>query len=153
MRVGPELRDAIKAAREDTKRWGTGKKLTQAEAALRIGKSQVWWRQIETGYTRNADPATVATMCEMLGISPAMVRGLGEPLIADIMEGFEMVREDAIPDRVINARARREDTEDHIRRVPGLDMKEADTLIQILRTVRGHEEPFGKDLWRRRKSG
>lgn len=150
MRAGRDLRRVIKSARKDSARWGKRGGLTQVEAADKAGISQAWWRQIETGYTDKADPSTIGDMCEMLSISSAQVRGLGEWVVADAMEGIEMVRTDTIPDRVIDNSASQRETEDHIRATPGLAKKEADALIELLRMSRGREEPLGADIWHRR---
>lgn len=143
---GTDLRALIRAGRKDPSRWGKPRGLSQAEAAAKVGISQVWWRQIETGYTPTAAADTLAAMCDMLDIDQRLIRGLGYPDVADAMDAIEIRRSNSIPARMVDAGS----AEDHIRSTPGLDKREADTLVNVLRAMRGREEPFGKDMWRAR---
>jgi transcriptional regulator with XRE-family HTH domain len=144
--LGSDLRNLIRRFRRDPDRWGTKRGLSQAQAAAKIGISQVWWRQIENGYTPSASATTLADMCFMLGIETALIRALGYVDVAEAMDAIVMARHSALVEH-----ARPRDPEAHIMATPGLDDEEIDVLIQTLRVMR-RTEPLGPDVWHRRKA-
>lgn len=148
------IRNLIIRHRRDPQRWGKKHGLTQREAADAVGISVVWWRQIETGYTPSAGITTLADMCDFLGIDPTLLRALGYGQVADAMDAIVMMRENAIPDHVIDeSRSRPRHAEAHLRATPGLEKDEADTLVSVYRALRdGHGKRgdfVGKEIWRR----
>ena len=91
--IGSDLRRVIHAARTAPERWPGGR-MTQEEAARRIGKSPVWYRKIENGGTATASVTTVCDICQVLGISPPILKILGyDDLAAEMEARQEMGRQ------------------------------------------------------------
>ena len=83
--IGNDLRRVIHAARTAPERWPGGR-MTQEEAARRIGKSPVWYRKIENGGTVTASVTTVCDICQVLGIDPSILKILGYHDLADELD-------------------------------------------------------------------
>jgi hypothetical protein len=128
----------------------------------------VWWRQIESikAGAPTASAATLASMCHMLGVTSAELRKRGYPDVAHILDiRYKNGRAD------LGGVQLHEDTEQYLRKVPGLSRDEQDTLIATLRTMRyapeaeaealvaalrglrHAREPLGADIWRQSRSG
>lgn len=138
-RRGARLRALIRAARRDPERWDKPKGLTQRELALMIGRSQVWVRQIESGYVPSAPADTLASICYRLRIDVAYVRELGFTDVADAVDAMTMLDQvHVLPT-----------TEDHLRATPGLTDDQREQLVIAARDLR-REEPLGQDIWRGR---
>lgn len=150
--IRPDLRALIIRARKDPERWGKARGLSQAELALKAGTSQVWLRQIETGYTKSAKADTLGNICYVLGIDPVIVRLRGYEDVADAIDACIMLRENAIPDHLIDNDPHPRSAEDHIRRTPGTTEQEKNLLVDALHAIR-RQEPLGQELWRRRGTG
>lgn len=151
--LGSDLRNLIRRYRTDRERWGKPHGLSQREAALRIGKSQVWWRQIETGYVPTAPAVTLADMCDMLGIDTELIRALAYVDVADAMDAIAMARSNEIPDHLVDdPMSPVRDPFDHIKATPGVSEQEVELLLDTLRQLRGRVEPLGRDIWRRGKT-
>lgn len=144
--IGPKLRALIIHARKDPSKWGKRKGLSQAELAAKAGTSQVWLRQIETGYTQTAKADTLGNICYVLGIDPDMIRGVGYPEVADSMEASMMLQEHTLPEH-----SDHESAERYVRGTPGLTDDQKALLVDALRMIR-QQEPLGQDLWRARKN-
>ena len=147
--IGPQLRRLIIAARKDPKRWGKPRGLSQVELAKKAGTSQVWLRQIETGYAPSASAGTLGTICYVLEINPVIVRTMGYEDVADAIDACIMLRENAIPDHLIDRPERRKTAEEHIRKTPGITEEQKRLLVDALHAIR-RQEPLGRELWRRR---
>lgn len=148
--IGADLRSLIKRARRDPERWGKPRGLSQAELAAKVGMSQVWLRQIETGYTPTAKADTLGNIMYVLDVSPDLLRTLGYGDVADAVDANIMLKENAIPDHIINNMDRRyKIAETHIKEIPGITREEKEFLIDALHELRG-EEPLGHDMWRRK---
>lgn len=142
--IGPKLRALIVHARKDPK-WGKPKGLSQQELAAKAGTSQVWLRQIETGYTNTAKADTLGNICYVLGIDPDLIRAIGYPDVADSIEASRMLTEHTLPEH-----SDHEPAELHIRGTPGLTEREKALLVDALHAIR-QQEPIGQDLWRAKK--
>lgn len=146
--IGPRLRALIIHARKDPGRWKKPKGLSQAELAGKVGISQIWLRQIETGYKRTARADTLGRICFVLEIEPDVIRRAS---FADAGDGHPQYEEiaDAVDAALLLADNHdRGATENYLRETPGVSDAERDFLVEALRMIR-REEPFGKDLWRR----
>jgi transcriptional regulator with XRE-family HTH domain len=148
--LGESLPALIRKRRRDAQLWGKRRGLTQAEAAARVDISPVWWRQIETRYTSSADPATIASMCASLHISPAEIRECAyREEDAHVRYGYLAIADMLETDQVWQVDGQPPGTEEAIRAAPGLKPEEADLLIDALHQIRRHGEPLGRDIWRR----
>lgn len=150
--IGSELRALIIRARKDPSRWtGKRKGLSQQELADLVTRttgvtlSQVWLRQIETGYTQTAKADTLANILATLRIDPLLVRKIGYGDVADSMEATIMLASNVIPARLAAT------TEQYLMETPGLTEDEKDMLVEALHEIR-REEPIGRDLWRRKRA-
>jgi len=83
--IGEDLRRILRAARTTPERWGTGKGLTQDQVAHGAGISSVLYRNLENGYTRSTKSATLAAICEFLGIDPDFLDTLGYLEVAEAL--------------------------------------------------------------------
>lgn len=150
---GRHLRTLIKSARKDGKRWageGFPRGLSQKEVANRIGKSQIWVRQIESAYVDSAPATTIASMCYALGIDSVLVRAIGFPDVADAIDAIVMMRESEIPDYVLEA-PRLPTWEEHLRATPDLTEAQKELLVDAVRQM-GRMEPLGQEIWTRRSA-
>lgn len=143
--VRPDLRALIIRARKDPDRWGKKKGLSQDEAATRAGTSQVWLRQIETGYTRTAKADTLGNIAVALGIQSRIIRALGYSDVADAVDAAELLKELSPEERMPDLM----EAEQHLQTTPGLTIEEKRQLVEALRDLR-HSEPIGQELWRRK---
>lgn len=149
--VGPELRALIVRARKDPGRWNGGTKGLSQQAladlvtqSTGVPLSQVWLRQIETGYTGTARADTLGNILITLRIDPVLVRKIGYSDVADAMEASIMLTDNEVPDHLLMS------AEEHLRDTPGLDGRQKELLVDALREIR-RQEPLGKDIWRRRR--
>jgi transcriptional regulator with XRE-family HTH domain len=146
--VRPDLRALIIRARKDPTRWGKKKGLSQDEAASKAGTSQVWLRQIETGYTRTAKADTLGSISLALGVPSRVIRSLGYHDVADSMDAAELLTE-LSPEERMPVPAQEDEAEQHLNVTPGLTDDEKQQLVAALRDIR-HLEPLGRDIWRKK---
>ena len=146
--VRPDLRALIIRARKNPERWGKKKGLSQDEAARRAGTSQVWLRQIETGYTRTAKADTLGSIAFTLGIPSRVIRALGYQDVADAIDAAELLTE-LDPGERMPPYPQETEAETHLNLTPGLTDDEKQQLVDALRELR-HLEPLGQELWRRK---
>lgn len=83
--IGEDLRRILRTARTAPDRWGTESGLTQDQAAHRAGVSAVLYRNLENGYTKSTKVATLARICESLGIDPDFLDILGYLDVAETL--------------------------------------------------------------------
>lgn len=144
--IGDDLRGIIKKTRLNPVIWGSPRGLTQRELADLTGTSQVWIRQIESGYKDSASPNTLGTICYKLGVDEEWLRIRGYDDVAEIVATYKdtdiMLGDGERRQRPSSA------TERHLRTTPGLTTLEKDQLVDALREIR-RTEPLGKDIWRR----
>lgn len=134
--INDELRALLRRARKN--RWDDSPGMTQAELAARTGVSPIWIRQIETGRTLYADADTLGVLCYELGIDAIVLKVIGYSDIASAIDACVMLKEKAIPDHLIDARARMS-AEDHIRSTPGITPHERKLLVQALHAIRSKQ--------------
>lgn len=137
--IHADLRALIVRARKDPTRWPGGKGLTQATVAAMAGTSQVYLRQIETGYTASAKAVTLGQICYVLKIKSSLLRNLGYEDVADSVEAAEILADP-------NA-----EQEAYVSNTPGLSDEEQRQLVDALRAIR-RQEPYGREMWRRKTS-
>lgn len=80
-----DLRGVIKRTRKNPIIWDNPRGLTQRELADMTGTSQVWIRQIESGYKDSASPNTLGVICYKLGVKPSWLREREYRDVADIV--------------------------------------------------------------------
>lgn len=134
--VNDELRALLRRARKN--RWDGSPGMTQAELAARCGMSTVWVRQIENGTAAYPDTDTLGVMCYELGIDAIVLKVIGYSDVAGAVDACIMLKEKAIPDHLIDARARMS-AEDHIRSIPGITPREGKLLVQALHAIRSKQ--------------
>ena len=138
--VGSDLRRLFWRARKDKTRWPP-KGLTQEEVASRIGKSPVWYRSIENGYQATAALDTVTDICVVLGIDVLTLDALGYHVVAEELRARGGTEMSDLSNQVL---------EIDMRNLGKLNKEEQHALLILLGKLRGHEEPFGRDIWRKR---
>jgi transcriptional regulator with XRE-family HTH domain len=137
--VGSDLRRLFWRARKDKERWPP-KGLTQEQVAVKIGRSQVWYRSIENGYQPTASLDTITDICELFTIEPLTLDALGYHDVAE-----ELRARAGVPRREEEPGVIEVDPKELGR----LSKEEQQAFLLLLRKLRGREEPFGRDVWRR----
>lgn len=147
--VGTDLRKLFWRTRKDKRRWPP-KGLTQQQVAEKIGKSQVWYRQIENGYAQVAALDTIADICEFLDIDALTLDALG---YNDVAEEVRVRGETAGHEARVTEETYQEDN--MMIAVPVRDIEhklsrdERRAFAIILRKLGGRDEPLGNEVWRR----
>lgn len=129
--IGADLRRLFWRARHD-KGLFPPRGLTQDQVAARIGRSQVWYRQIENGYVSAASLDTITAICETLGITTTVLDALGYNQVADELR--------AAQDNVVEV---------DLSKAAALTAEEQAALRILLGKIQRTEEPLGRDIWRK----
>lgn len=156
--LGDDLRGEMRRLRRHPLKWGNPRGLTHQQLAdLATNQAQqmfpesgvtvsaIWVRQVESGI-KGASDNTVGLLCYTLGIPVRWLRARGYDDIADVVAEWAApgVTSHDDTDEPVTATEK-----DYLRNAPDLTGEEAEQLIETLRDMR-RQEPFGKNLWRRR---
>jgi hypothetical protein len=136
--INDYLRSLLRAARRDPGRWkGRPRGLSQPELAGRIpGVTAIWLRQIETGTGSgtSADADTLGRICYELEIDSDLLRGIGYPDVAAAVDAYVMLKENAIPDHLLDNPPSRS-AEEYLKGTPGMTAKKRKLLIEAFRQI------------------
>lgn len=118
IKITRALRQLIRVMRTDHAR------MTQKEAALAAGLSEIWWRQIESGHTDYATAETLARMAYTVGVPPARLRAVRQGHVADLVE----LRLGVLPEA--------DGMEAHLMKTPGLTDEQRVALVTLAKVIR-----------------
>ena len=88
--VSRSLRNLMYAARHARERWD-GRVPTQEQVADAIGKTSVWYRNIESGYVNSASLDVITSICLALCIDPEALEVLGYHSVASAVQARQML--------------------------------------------------------------
>ena len=137
--VGSDLRRIFWRARKDKDRFPP-RGLTQEDVARKIGKSQVWYRQIESGYVESAGLDTVSDIAEVLGIDVSVLDALGYSDVAEELRARVTLSPQGEEGESVRT------LEVDFANIGKLSDDEREALLIILRKLRGHEKPLREDV-------
>ena len=136
--VNEQLRALLIGARKDPERWGKPRGLSQAQLADKADVSAIWLRQIETGQAESASADLLGRIFYELEIDSIIVGAIGYPDVAAAIDACVMIRENAIPDHVIDnpRKMRKKSPEEHLKGTPGITAREKKLLIEAFYLIR-----------------